>query len=131
MTNSDFIGLAASYLYATSLLVVGESLRRLFGLQPNLTRKLIHIGAGMWVFGVLRLFNHWESGILPFATFIGLNYLFYRYRLFSAMDADDNSPGTVYFAVSVTLLFGLNKGDQMVRWIALQLPPLGNGNDLG
>ncbi len=107
MTNSDFIGLAVSYAYATGLLVVGESLRRLFGFQPNLTRKLIHVGAGMWVFGVLRLFNHWESGILPFATFIGLNYLFYRYRLFGAMDADDNSPGTVYFAVSVTLLFGL------------------------
>jgi len=45
MTNSDFIGLAASYAYAACLLVVGEALRRLFGLQPNLTRKLIHIGA--------------------------------------------------------------------------------------
>lgn len=107
MTNSDFIGLAASYAYATVLLVVGELLRRLFGQKPELTRKIIHIGAGMWIFGVLLLFDRWESGILPFATFIGLNYLFYRYRLFGAMDADDNSPGTVYFAVSVTLLFGL------------------------
>lgn len=107
MTNSDFIGLAASYAYATGLLVVGEALRRLFGQKPDLTRKLIHVGAGMWVFGVLVLFNRWESGILPFATFIGLNYLFYRYRIFGAMDTDNNSPGTVYFAISVTLLFGL------------------------
>lgn len=107
ITNSDFIGLAASYTYATGLLVVSEALRRLFGLQPDLTRKLIHVGAGMWVFGVLVLFDHWESGILPFATFIGLNYLFYRYRVLNAMDTDDSSPGTVYFAVSVTLLFGL------------------------
>ena len=107
ITNSDFIGLAASYTYATALLVVGEALRRLFGLPPDLTRKLIHVGAGMWVFGVLMLFDHWESGILPFATFIGINYLFYRYRLFGAMDTDDSSPGTVYFAISVTLLFGL------------------------
>ncbi len=107
MTNSDFIGLAASYVYATGLLVVAEALRRLFGQKPDLTRKLIHIGAGMWVFGVLVLFNRWESGILPFATFIGLNYLFYRYRVLGAMDTDDSSPGTVYFAVSVTLLFGL------------------------
>ena len=106
MTNSDFIGLAISYAYATGLLVVSEALRRLFGLQPDLTRKLIHIGAGMWVFGVLRLFNRWESGILPFATFIVLNYLFYRYQIFSAMD-DKSSLGTVYFAISVTLLFGL------------------------
>lgn len=107
MTNSDFIGLAASYVYAIGLLIVGEVLRRLFGLQADLSRKLIHVGAGMWIFGVLALFNRWESGIMPFATFIFLNYLFYRYRVFGAMDTADSSPGTVYFAVSVTLLFGL------------------------
>ena len=107
ITNSDFIGLVASYAYATCLLVVGEMLRRLCGQKLDLTRKLIHVGAGMWVFGVLVLFNRWESGILPFATFIGLNYLFYRYRVLGAMDTDDSSPGTVYFAISVTLLFGL------------------------
>ncbi len=107
MTNSNFIGLAVSYIYAISLLILGEGLRRLFDVQPNLTRKIIHIGAGMWVFGVLLLFNNWEIGILPFATFIGLNYLFYRYRIIGAMDSEDSSPGTIYFAISVTLLFGL------------------------
>ncbi len=107
MTNSDFIGLAASYAYAATLLAVGEVLWRFFDLQPELSRKLIHVGAGMWVFGVLALFNRWESGLLPFATFIGLNYLFYRYRVVGAMDTSNSSPGTVYFAVSVTLLFGL------------------------
>jgi phytol kinase len=59
MTNSDFIGLAASYADATGLLVFATALRRLFGLQPGLTRKLIHVSAGMWVFGVLTLFNRW------------------------------------------------------------------------
>ena len=107
MTNNDFIGLAISYIYAIGLLVIGEGLRRLFGVKPDLTRKLIHIGAGMWVFGVLLLFNHWEIGIIPFASFIRLNYLFYRYRIIGAMDTQDSSPGTVYFAISVTLLFGL------------------------
>ena len=107
MTYRDSIGLAASYAYATGLLVIAEALRRLGGIQPDLTRKLIHVGAGMWVFGVLVLFNHWESGILPFATFIVLNYLFYRYRVLGAMDTSDSSPGTVCFAISVTLLFGL------------------------
>ncbi|MEH2132724.1 MAG: phosphatidate cytidylyltransferase [Nostoc sp.] len=104
---NDFIGLAISYVYATGLLVIGEGLRKLFGVKPDLTRKVIHIGAGMWVFGVLLLFKHWEIGIIPFATFIGLNYLFYRYRIIGAMDTQDSSPGTVYFAISVTLLFGL------------------------
>ncbi|MBD2412600.1 phosphatidate cytidylyltransferase [Nostoc calcicola FACHB-389] len=107
MTNNDIIGLVVSYVYATSLLVVGEGLRKLFGVKPDLTRKVIHVGAGMWVFGVLLLFNRWEIGIIPFATFIALNYLFYRYRVIGAMDTEDSSPGTVYFAISVTLLFGL------------------------
>ncbi|MBD2449972.1 phosphatidate cytidylyltransferase [Nostoc sp. FACHB-152] len=107
MTNSDFIGLLASYTYAISLLVFAELLRRLFGIKPDLTRKFIHISAGMWAFGVLLLFKHWQIGIIPFATFIGINYLLYRYRVIGAMDTDDSSPGTVYFAISITVLFGL------------------------
>lgn len=107
MTNADIIGLLASYTYAISLLAVGEGLRRLFGIKPDLTRKFIHISAGMWVFGVLLLFKHWQIGIIPFATFITINYLLYRYRIVGAMDTEDSSPGTVYFAISVTLLFGL------------------------
>ncbi|MBD2593504.1 phosphatidate cytidylyltransferase [Nostoc sp. MBR 210] len=107
MTNADLLGLAASYTYAISLLALGEGLRRFFGIQPDLTRKVIHISAGMWIFGVLLLFKHWQIGIIPFATFIGVNYLLYRYRIIGAMDTEDSSPGTVYFAISVTLLFGL------------------------
>lgn len=106
MSNSDAIALAISYAYATGLLVFGEVLR-LWGVKPELTRKVIHIGAGMWVFGVLLLFDRWQFGILPFATFIVINYLLYRYRAIGAMDTEDSSPGTIYFAISVTLLFGL------------------------
>lgn len=105
--GKDFIGLTASYSYAIALLLFGEALGRLLHVPPNLTRKIIHVGAGMWVFGVLLLFNRWVIGIVPFASFIAVNYLLYRYRLIRAMDTDDSSPGTVYFALSVTLLFAL------------------------
>jgi phytol kinase len=106
MSNSDAIALGISYAYATGILVFGEVLR-LCGVKPELTRKVIHIGAGMWVFGVLLLFDRWQVGIVPFATFIVINYLLYRYRTIGAMDTEDSSPGTIYFAISVTLLFGL------------------------
>jgi dolichol kinase len=59
----------------------------------------------MWVFGILALFDTWYIGIIPFATFIGFNYLLWRYKLVAAIDAPDSSPGTVYFALSITLLF--------------------------
>ena len=107
MTTRDLIGLAASYAYAISLILTAEALRRVLRIPQELTRKLVHIGAGMWVFGALALFDTWQIGILPFATFILVNYLFYRYRVFGAMDAADSPPGTVYFALALTLLFGL------------------------
>lgn len=107
MISHNLIGLIASYTYATSLLAVATALGKFLKVPPELTRKLIHIGAGMWIFGVLALFESWEIGIIPFASFIPLNYLLYRYRLLDAMDTTDSSPGTVYFAISVTLLFGL------------------------
>jgi phytol kinase len=107
MTTNDLIGLAASYIYAIALIGLAELLRRAAGVPQELTRKLVHVGAGMWVFGVLALFDHWQWGVLPFATFILGNYLFYRYRLFRSMDEGDSTPGTVYFAIAITLLFGI------------------------
>ncbi len=105
MTTRDWIGLGVSYAYASGLLVIAELLRRQLGVPQEFTRKLVHIGAGMWVFGVLALFDTWYIGLIPFATFIGLNYLLWRTRLLASVDAPDSSPGTIYFAISITLLF--------------------------
>lgn len=105
MTTQDWIGLGISYAYATGLLVLAELVRRWRGYPQDFTRKIVHVGAGMWVFGVLALFDNWYIGIIPFATFIGINYVLWRSRFLEAMDAPDSSPGTVYFALSITLLF--------------------------
>ncbi|MCS6882848.1 MAG: phosphatidate cytidylyltransferase [Oscillochloridaceae bacterium] len=105
MTTQDWIGLGVSYAYATGLLVLAEVIRRWRGYPQDFTRKIVHIGAGMWVFGVLALFDTWYIGIIPFASFIVINYFLWRYKVLQAMDAPDSSPGTVYFALSITLLF--------------------------
>jgi dolichol kinase len=107
MTRNDIIGLIASYLYAFGLLFIVEAIGKRLKWRQAFTRKIIHIGAGMWMWGILALFDTWTYGIVPFATFIVLNYVFYRYQIFKAMDAVDSSPGTVYFAISITVLFGL------------------------
>lgn len=107
MTPGDTLGLILSYVYAFGLLFAVEALGRRRAWPRYLTRKLIHIGAGMWVWGILALFDTWYLGLIPFGTFIGLNYLFYRAQAFKAMDAVDSSPGTVYFAISITALFAL------------------------
>lgn len=46
-------------------------------------------------------------GVIPFATFIALNYAFYRMQSFKTMDTSESTPGTVYYALSITLLFAL------------------------
>ncbi len=107
MSQGDVIGLVASYVCAFGLLGAAEAVRKWRGWPQDFTRKIVHIGAGMWVWGVLRLFDNWRWGLVPFATFIVLNYIFYRRQTFKAMDAVDSGPGTVYFALSITLLHAL------------------------
>ena len=105
MTSSDVAGLVLSYVYAFGLLFAVEAIGKRFAWRQEVTRKTIHIGAGMWAWGILALFDHWYLGVIPFATFIVLNYVFYRRESFKAMDTADSTPGTVYFALSITVLF--------------------------
>jgi len=107
MTHRDVIGLIVSYLYAFGLLGFGEIIRKWRGYSQAFTRKLVHIGAGMWVWGTLALFDTWQIGLIPFGSFIVLNYVFYRFTIFQAMDSEESTPGTVYFAFSITLLYAL------------------------
>jgi len=102
-----WVALLISYVYAFGILLVIEAIGRRFRWPLDTSRKLVHIAAGMWIWGILYLFHDWRWGLVPFATFILLNYLFYKKQIFKQMDAADSSPGTVYFAISITLLFGL------------------------
>ncbi len=107
MTRMEIIGLFASYLYAFGILLTVEAIGRRFRWPHDVTRKVIHILAGLWVWAILYFFDERRYGLIPFATFIVLNHLFYRYRLFKMMDDEDATPGTIYFAISITLLFAL------------------------
>ena len=104
MTQRDVVGLIVLYVYAFSLLGIAEGIRAWRHYPQDFTRKIVHIGAGMAVFPILALFDSWYWGIVPTFTFIFFNYIAWRFKLLGAMDADDSTPGTVYFAFSVTLL---------------------------
>jgi phytol kinase len=105
MTTGDLLGLILSYVYAFSLLLIVEAIRRRRNYSTDFTRKIIHIGAGMWIWAILLLFDHWWLAIIPTGTFIIFNALFLRFHVFSAMDPKEGAtPGTAYFAFSCTLL---------------------------
>jgi dolichol kinase len=99
------VAFGVSYAYAFSLIGLAEGVRHWRGYPQDFTRKIVHVGAGMWVFGVLSLFETWYAGVGVFGSFVPINYLLYRHRLFKAMDKADSTPGTVYFALSISLLF--------------------------
>lgn len=105
MQKRDMQALVATYSYAGGLIGVAEVIRHWRQYPQDFTRKIVHVGAGMWVFGTMRLFETWSIGIIPFSTFIPLNYAAYRQRLFKSIDTTQSTPGTVYFAASITMLF--------------------------
>jgi len=104
MTQGDINGLILSYVYAFGMLLIVEFIGKKFKWHQDFTRKIIHMGAGLWIWGILYFFDNWQYGIIPFATFIILNFLFYKFQIFKAMDTAESTPGTVYFAVSITIL---------------------------
>ncbi|MCW2276872.1 DUF92 domain-containing protein [Heliophilum fasciatum] len=104
MTQSDLFGLIASYGYVLGLLIVATLVQKWRGYPPEFTRKIVHIGAGMWIVGAVAIFDHWTYGVIPISSFIVLNYISYRFRLNKAVDLAGDTLGTVYFAASVTLL---------------------------
>jgi len=104
MTTGDVLGLIFSYVYAFALLFIVESVGKKMSIPQSYSRKIIHIGAGLWVWPLVILVDHWYIGIIPFATFILLNYLFYKKQSFAQMDTEESSPGTIYFAISITIL---------------------------
>ncbi len=124
ITSNDIWGLILSYIYAFGLLIVVEQLAKKFNWPHFASRKIIHIGAGMWTWGIVFLFDHWYWGVVPFATFIILNYIFYRQRTFQAMDSEKESPGTVFFAMSITILFLLGWRNQPNDQLHLILPAI-------
>src|SRR5947209_2062231 len=99
MEQGDIVGLILSYVYAFGLLIAATLVQKWRGYPQEFTRKIVHVGAGMWIFGLLALFNNWYWGVVPILTFIIFNFVSYKFKLVKAMDLSDSSPGTVYFVV--------------------------------
>lgn len=124
MSTRDALGLVLSYVFAFGLIGLAEAVRAWRGWPTEFTRKVIHIAAGSWVIGIVCIFDHWWWGVVPTASFVILNYIFYRFTIFKAMDTRGSTPGTVYFALSITILLLLLWPRGQERVVAAGVMPM-------
>lgn len=124
MSGRDVLGLVLSYAFAFGLIGLAEVVRSWRGWPTEFTRKVIHIAAGSWVIAIIYIFDHWWWGVVPTASFVVLNYIFYRFTIFKAMDSRGSTPGTVYFALSITILLLLLWPRGQERVVAAGVMPM-------
>ncbi len=90
----------------------------------EVSRKIVHISVAFaWIPMYLCFGVSWHL-IVPPAVFIVLNYISYKKNLFSSMERSDDSKkslGTVYYAVSMTVMAALSV------WRPECLAPYGTG----
>lgn len=93
------IALLYSFLYVGLIVAIGEGARRL-GLSRSLSRKIIHVGVGLWIWGTLALFDSpWLAAVPPLAATLG-NAVIHRYQLLKSVEAAPENLGTIWFPIS-------------------------------
>jgi phytol kinase len=97
----DYTALIVSYAYVFAIIALGELLHRVGKRPIEVTRKVIHVGVGMWVVGTVLLFKTWYYALIPPATFVIINALSYWRGTFKAMESGEKGNlGTIYFPIS-------------------------------
>ena len=101
------LGYALTFGWVFLMLGLTLMLKKAFHADDEVSRKIIHVSVAFaWIPMYLCFGSTWHLPV-PTAVFIVLNYISYRRNLFSAMERTDEekkSPGTVYYALSMTLM---------------------------
>jgi uncharacterized protein (TIGR00297 family) len=92
-----------SYLFVGAIVVLGEGACRL-GIPREISRKIIHVGVGLWIIGTVWLFTNPYLAVVPPLTAAAGNYAIHRHRLLKAVEAAPENLGTVWFPISFGLL---------------------------
>ena len=106
--SNDALPLLASFAYVFAVIGAAEGLRRWRGYGVDFTRKVIHIGVGMWGYGTVLLFEQRTWAIVPPLAFVAINAFSYWRGTFKAMETGEKGQlGTVYFPISFAALIWL------------------------
>lgn len=125
----NILGIMVSFIYVFGVIFLAKFLER-FGKEAS--RKTVHILVCNWWLLAMVFFDSpvWAA-VVP-ACFVVLNYLSYRFQIFSSMErgAGKGDLGTVYYAVSLLVLalitFG-PLGDPVVGGVGILIMGYGDG----
>ena len=115
MSSNAVASLAA---FAVLMLVL-EWFRRGLGVAADVTRKLFHMGVGLWALVVASWFD--GDGVraaIPFLVLAGVMYLSFRFEIFEAVEDDGASLGSVLLPLSCALLLLWFWGDRVYLAVA-------------
>ncbi|MDR1410276.1 MAG: DUF92 domain-containing protein [Oscillospiraceae bacterium] len=130
MENS-ILGILLTVIVPFLVLGLASVVQKL-GVSAEGSRKLVHILLSNWILLAIAVYTQaWAICILP-ACFIVLNYLNTRTKLFSAIERDeDNTLGTVWYAVSLFLLCLAGYSLEMPWLAACGMLAMGYGDGFG
>ena len=103
-------GYLIGYLYLFGVILGVGAAYKVFKFPSELSRKLIHI---LICFTWLVLYNFfegsWQILVMP-VSFVIINALSLKFRFFKGMEreGEKSTPGTVYYAMAITLLMGMS-----------------------
>jgi phytol kinase len=124
----DLLILALVYVYLFGTLGVTEWLRRRRGFPVAVTRKVVHIAAGMCALPLILFQSRWIA-LIPPVSFIFINALSYWRGTFVSMETgEERQLGTIYFPISFSVLTWLLWDDQAL--LVASLMPMTWGDAL-
>ena len=104
----DFLrGYLIGYSFLFAVILGTGAAYKAFKLPGEVSRKIIHIAVGfIWIIIYKFFAGDWQCLVMPI-SFIIINALSLKYHLFKGMEreGEKSSPGTVYYAIAITLLF--------------------------
>ncbi|MCM1053343.1 MAG: hypothetical protein NC483_05165 [Ruminococcus sp.] len=99
------IGYLIIYFYLFSVIIITNCITNRFSLKEEYPRKIIHVMVGFSWFLLAYFFNTSINLVIIPLTFTIINYISYKKDLIKVMERKDKkSLGTVYFALSYTIL---------------------------
>lgn len=116
----DLLALGASFLFIFAFIGLATLLLRFRLLGPAMTRKVVHIGVAHWWLLYLAFIASPWTGLAGALTFIVINTVSYKLRVFKAMEDPEpgRNLGTIWFPLSLAVLIGLELLGVMTRWQA-------------